>query len=57
MVFFYFLPMLIAIGFLLARVARGGSLKVRPGGAPVLMGFSRSPRSESSGRCLPGMLR
>ncbi len=24
--FFYFLPMLVAIGFILARVARGGSL-------------------------------
>ena len=24
--FFYFLPMLVAIGFLLARVSRGGSL-------------------------------
>jgi hypothetical protein len=27
--FFYFLPMFVAIGFLLARVARGGSLKPR----------------------------
>ena len=27
--FFYFLPMLVAIGFILARVARGGSLTPR----------------------------
>jgi hypothetical protein len=28
--FFYFLPMLVAIGFLLARVAAGGSSTPRP---------------------------
>jgi len=27
--FFYFLPMLVAIGFLLMRVAQGGSLRPR----------------------------
>jgi len=28
--FFYFLPMLVAIGFLLARAAQGGSATPRP---------------------------
>jgi hypothetical protein len=37
--FFYFLPMLVAIGFLLARVARGGSLKGRPNWRQVALGL------------------
>jgi hypothetical protein len=37
--FFYFLPMLVAIGFLLARVARGGSLTARPSGRQVALGL------------------
>ncbi len=39
MVFFYFLPMFIAIAFILARVARGGSLKPRPSGVSMALGF------------------
>ncbi len=37
--FFYFLPMLVAIGFLLARVARGGSLQPAASRARVAIGF------------------
>ena len=39
MVFFYFLPMFIAIAFILARVARGGSLTPRPSGVSMALGF------------------
>jgi len=36
--FFYFLPMLVAIGFLLARVSRGGSLKAKGDWRRVALG-------------------
>ncbi|MDQ2869738.1 MAG: hypothetical protein M3S32_03270 [Acidobacteriota bacterium] len=56
MVFFYFLPMLVAIAFLLARVSRGGSLKVRPAGAPVLMGLLAIVALGLIGALFAGML-
>ena len=37
--FFYFLPVFVAIGFLLARVSRGGSLTARAGWRPVVLGL------------------
>jgi len=36
--FFYFLPMLVAIVFLLARVSRGGSLKAKGDWRRVALG-------------------
>ena len=37
--FFYVLPMLVAIGFLLARVSRGGSLKAGASWRHVALGL------------------
>jgi hypothetical protein len=37
--FFYFLPMLVAIGFLLARASRGGSSRPRASGRQVALGL------------------
>lgn len=56
MVFFYFLPMLVAIAFLLARVSRGGSMTVRPGGAPVLIGLLAIVALGLIGALFAGML-
>ena len=56
MVFFYFLPMLIAIAFLLARVARGGSLKVRPAATPALIGLLAIVALGMIGALFAGML-
>ena len=57
MVFFYFLPMLVAIAFLLARVARGGSLKPTVTAAPVVMGLLAIVVLGILGAAFAGMMR
>ena len=55
--FFYFLPMLVAIGFLLARVSRGGSLKARASGRQVALGLIAVVVLGVVGALLAGMWR
>ena len=40
--FFYFLPMLVAIGFILARIAWGGPLTLERAGGRSHSGYLRS---------------
>jgi hypothetical protein len=55
--FFYFLPMLVAIGFLLARVARGGSLTPRAKWWQVALGVLAVVVLGVLGAVLAGVLR
>jgi hypothetical protein len=55
--FFYFLPMLVAIGFLLARVSRGGSLKSRANWRYVALGVVAVVVLGVMGAVFAGMLR
>ena len=55
--FFYFLPVLVAIGFLLARVSRGGSLKARASWRSVALGLIAIVVLGVVGVVCAGMLR
>jgi hypothetical protein len=55
--FFYFLPMLVAIGFLLARVSRVGSLKSRANWRYVALGVVAVVVLGVMGAVFAGMLR
>lgn len=55
--FFYFLPMLVAIGFLLARVAAGGSLTPRPSWRQVALALVAIVVLGVLGALLSGVLR
>jgi len=55
--FFYFLPMLVAIGFLAARVARGGELKTRPSWRHVAIGLIAVAVLGILGAVFSGVLR
>ena len=55
--FFYFLPILVAIGFLLARVARGGSLTTRPKSWHVAVGVLAIVALGFAGAAFAGLLR
>jgi hypothetical protein len=55
--FFYFLPVLVAIGFLLARVARGGSLTPRAKWWQVALGLFAIVALGFLGAALAGVLR
>jgi hypothetical protein len=55
--FFYFLPILIAIGFLLARVARGGSLTPRVKSWQVGVGVLAIVALGFLGAAFAGLLR
>jgi len=57
MTLFYFLPMLVAIGFVLARVARGGDLTARPGGWAIAIGVLAVVVLGILGAVAAGMLR
>lgn len=57
MTFFYFLPMLVAIAFVLARVARGGNLTSRPGGWAIAIGVLAVVILGILGAVAAGMLR
>jgi hypothetical protein len=55
--FFYFLPMLVAIGFILARVAQGGSSTPRASPLQVALGLFAVAGLGVLGALLSGMLR
>jgi hypothetical protein len=55
--FFYFLPMLVAIGFLLARVSRGGSLKAGANWRYVALGIIAVVVLGVAGAVFAGMWR
>ena len=55
--FFYFLPMLVAIGFLLARVAAGGSLTPRPSWRQIALALLAIVVLGVLGALLSGVLR
>jgi hypothetical protein len=55
--FFYFLPMFVAIGFLLARVARGGSMTPRPSGWKIALGLFAVVVLGVLGAAFAGVLR
>ena len=55
--FFYFLPMFVAIGFLLARVARGGSLTSGANWRQVSLGLLAVVGLGILGAFLAGVLR
>ena len=55
--FFYFLPMFVAIGFLLARVVRGGPLTTRASWRPVAFGLLAVVGLGLLGAVLAGVLR
>lgn len=55
--FFYFLPMLVAIGFLLARVAQGGSLTPRAKWWQVALGVLAVVVLGVLGAALAGVLQ
>jgi hypothetical protein len=55
--FFYFLPVLVAIGFLLARVARGGSLIPRARWWQVALGVLAIAALGFLGAAFAGVLR
>jgi hypothetical protein len=57
MTFLYFLPMLVAIAFVLARVARGGNLAARPGGWAIAIGVLAIVVLAVLGAVAAGMLR
>jgi hypothetical protein len=55
--FFYFLPMFVAIGFLLARVARGGPLKPRANWRQAALGVLAVVGLGLLGAVFAGVLR
>jgi hypothetical protein len=55
--FFYFLPILVAIGFLLARVARGGSLTPQVKWWQVALGLFAIVALGFLGAAFAGVLR
>jgi hypothetical protein len=55
--FFYFLPMLVAIGFLLMRVAQGGSLRPQASWWQVALGLLAVVVLGVLGAVFAGMLR
>ena len=55
--FFYFLPMLVAIGFLLARAAQGGSVTPRPSWRQVALALVGIVVLGILGAALSGVLR
>ncbi len=55
--FFYFLPMLVAIGFILARVARGGSLTPRASRVQVAVALFAVVALGVLGALFSGVLR
>jgi hypothetical protein len=55
--FFYFLPMLVAIGFLLARVAAGGELTPPPSWRQVALALLAIGVLGVLGALLSGVLR
>jgi uncharacterized oligopeptide transporter (OPT) family protein len=55
--FFYFLPMLVAIAFLLAKVARGGSLTPRASWRQAALGVLAVVVLGVLGAALAGVLR
>jgi hypothetical protein len=55
--FFYFLPMLVAIAFLLAKVARGGSLTPRASWWQAALGVLAVVVLGVLGAALAGVLR
>ena len=54
--FFYFLPMLVAIGFILARVAAGGSSTPRPSSRKIALALFAIVALGVSGALLSGVL-
>lgn len=57
MTFFYFLPMLVAVAFVLARVARGGNQPSPPGGWSIAIGVLAVVVLGVLGAVAAGMLR
>ena len=55
--FFYFLPMLVAIGFVLARAAQGGSSTPRPSWRQVALALVGIVVLGILGAVLSGLLR
>jgi len=55
--FFYFLPMLVAIGFLLARASRSGSSRPRASGRQVALGLVEVAVLGVVGAVCAGLLR
>jgi len=55
--FFYFLPMLVAIGFILARVAKGGSLRPQASRVHVAVALFAVVALGLLGALFSGMLR